>query len=257
MVRHLRRSARPRVDPTASTLDHAALRRYGATLATARAGVARLLHPAAIARAALGRRARAPPSPDDSAHRPTPRRGTSCAGVRSRSRSACRHGGRRCGPRWSTATCTLDNALLDSGGRISGIVDFGDMSTPRSSPIRVGPQTRSVDRVPGRAVPRGRRPARRLRRSVTAARADERALVGDALHRSHRAHRHDLAWGPGFPRERAIHPELGPTPGACSQQFAELGLDETARRLGAPRATLGDRRPSLAAIGCSVRRWRR
>ena len=139
---------------------------------------------------------------------------------------------------------TLDNALLDDDGRITGIVDFGDMS---HTALLADPVS-ALDSIP--SIRRGddlfRAAAALLDGydSVTPLEPEERALVGDALAARLALTVTISAWRVRrFPENARYIQSWDRNAWSMLEQFDELGPGETARRFGAPEPT-----PSTSAL---------
>ncbi|MGH2539986.1 MAG: aminotransferase class III-fold pyridoxal phosphate-dependent enzyme, partial [Actinomycetota bacterium] len=151
----------------------------------------------------------------------------------------------RVAPRWPGLRAqvvhgdlTLDNALLDDDGRITGIVDFGDMS---HTALLADPVS-ALDSIP--SIRRGddlfHAAASVLDGydSVTPLEPEERALVGDALSARLALTVTISAWRvQRFPENARYIQSWDRNAWSMLEQFDELGPDETARRFGAPAPT--------------------
>lgn len=133
---------------------------------------------------------------------------------------------------------TLDNALLDDDGRITGIVDFGDMS---HTALLADPVS-ALDSIP--SIRRGddlfRAAASLLDgySSVTPLEPEERALVGDTLAARLALTVTISAWRvQRFPENARYIQSWDRNAWSMLEQFDQLGPDETARRFGAPTPT--------------------
>jgi 4-aminobutyrate aminotransferase-like enzyme/Ser/Thr protein kinase RdoA (MazF antagonist) len=133
---------------------------------------------------------------------------------------------------------TLDNALVDEQGGITGIVDFGDMSHTAllADPIS------ALDSVLGtrRGDDLFRAAASVLDgyASITPLEPEERALVGDVLAARLALTVTISAWRvQRFPENARYIQSWDRTAWSMLEQFDELGPEETARRFGAPEAT--------------------
>ena len=133
---------------------------------------------------------------------------------------------------------TLDNALLDDDGRITGIVDFGDMS---HTALLADPVS-ALDSIPSirRDDDLFRAAASLLDgySSVTPLEPEERALVGDTLAARLALTVTISAWRvQRFPENARYIQSWDRNAWSMLEQFDELGTDETARRFGAPTPT--------------------
>jgi 4-aminobutyrate aminotransferase-like enzyme/Ser/Thr protein kinase RdoA (MazF antagonist) len=148
-------------------------------------------------------------------------------------------------PRWAGLRAqvvhgdlTLDNALLDDDGRITGIVDFGDMS---HTALLADPVS-ALDSIP--SIRRGddlfHAAASLLDgyASVTPLEPEERELLGDALAARLALTVTISAWRvQRFPENAGYIQSWDRNAWSMLEQFDELGPDETARRFGAPPPT--------------------
>jgi 4-aminobutyrate aminotransferase-like enzyme/Ser/Thr protein kinase RdoA (MazF antagonist) len=133
---------------------------------------------------------------------------------------------------------TLDNALLDDDGRITGIVDFGDMSHTAlvADPVSALDSTLSVRQ--GDELFHAAWALLDGYSSVTPLEAEERALVGDTLAARLALTVTISAWRVRrFPENAAYIQGWDREAWSMLEQFAELGPGETARRLGAAEPT--------------------
>jgi 4-aminobutyrate aminotransferase-like enzyme/Ser/Thr protein kinase RdoA (MazF antagonist) len=148
-------------------------------------------------------------------------------------------------PRWAGLRAqvvhgdlTLDNALLDERGRITGIVDFGDMSHTAlmTDPVSALDSTLSVRR--GDALFRAAASVLDGYASVTPLEPEERALIGDVLAARLALTVTISAWRVRrFPENARYIQSWDRTAWSMLEQFDELGPEETGRRFGAPEAT--------------------
>jgi 4-aminobutyrate aminotransferase-like enzyme/Ser/Thr protein kinase RdoA (MazF antagonist) len=148
-------------------------------------------------------------------------------------------------PRWAGLRAqvvhgdlTLDNALLDERGRITGIVDFGDMSHSAlvSDPISALDSVLSVRQ--GDALFRAASALLDGYSSVMPLEPEERALIGDVLAARLALTVTISAWRVRrFPENARYIQSWDRTAWSMLEQFHELGPEETARRLGAPAPT--------------------
>ena len=145
-------------------------------------------------------------------------------------------------PRWPSLRAqvvhgdlTLDNALLDEAGRITGIVDFGDMSHTAllADPVSALDSVLSIRRDD--ELFRAAAALLDGYASVTPLEPDERALVGDALAARIALTVTISAWRvQRFPENARYIQSWDRNAWSMLEQFAELGFDETAGRFGAP-----------------------
>ncbi len=145
-------------------------------------------------------------------------------------------------PRWPSLRAqvvhgdlTLDNALLDDEGRITGIVDFGDMSHTAllADPVSALDSVLSVRR--GDDLFRAAAALLDGYGSVTPLEPEERALVGDVLSARLALTVTISAWRVRrFPENARYIQSWDRTAWSMLEQFDALGPDETARRFGAP-----------------------
>jgi 4-aminobutyrate aminotransferase-like enzyme/Ser/Thr protein kinase RdoA (MazF antagonist) len=129
---------------------------------------------------------------------------------------------------------TLDNALLDEGGRITGIVDFGDMSHTAllADPVSALDSVLSMRR--GDDLFRAAASLLDGYATVTPLEAEERALIGDTLAARLALTVTISAWRVRrFPENAAYIQGWDRESWSMLEQFAELGPDETSRRFGA------------------------
>ena len=148
-------------------------------------------------------------------------------------------------PRWSGLRAqvihgdlTLDNALLDDNGRVTGIVDFGDMSHTAllADPVSALDSVLSIRT--GDELFRAAAALLDGFASVTPLEPDERALVGDTLTARLALTVTISAWRvKRFPENARYIESWDRNAWSMLEQFAELGFDETARRFGAPPET--------------------
>ena len=139
---------------------------------------------------------------------------------------------------------TLDNALLDDDGRITGIVDFGDMSHTAllADPVSALDSVLSIRQ--GDELFRAAAALLDGYTSVTPLEPDERALLGDTLAARIALTVTISAWRvERFPENARYIQSWDRNAWSMLEQFAELGFDETARRFGAPPEPPADRRP--------------
>jgi 4-aminobutyrate aminotransferase-like enzyme/Ser/Thr protein kinase RdoA (MazF antagonist) len=130
---------------------------------------------------------------------------------------------------------TLDNALLDDDGRITGIVDFGDMSHTAllADPVSALDSVLSIRQ--GDELFRAAAALLDGYTSVTPLEPDERALIGDTLAARIALTVTISAWRvERFPENARYIQSWDRNAWSMLEQFAELGFDETARRFGAP-----------------------
>ena len=130
---------------------------------------------------------------------------------------------------------TLDNALLDDDGRITGIVDFGDMT---HTALLVDPVS-ALDSVlsirQGDELFRAAAALLDGYTSITPLEAIERALIGDTLAARIALTVTISAWRvERFPENAGYIQSWDRNAWSLLERFAELGFDETARRFGAP-----------------------
>lgn len=150
----------------------------------------------------------------------------------------------RVAPRWPGLRAqvihgdlTLDNALLDDEGRITGIVDFGDMSHSAllADPISALDSVLSIRT--GDELFRAAAALLDGYTSVTPLEPEERALVGDTLAARIALTVTISAWRvERFPENARYIQSWDRNAWSILHQIAEIGFDETARRLGAPSA---------------------
>ena len=129
---------------------------------------------------------------------------------------------------------TLDNALLDDEGRITGIVDFGDMSHTAlmADPVSALDSTLSVRQ--GDELFHAAWALLDGYSSVTPLEAEERALIGDTLAARLALTVTISAWRVRrFPENAAYIQGWDREAWSMLEQFEALGPQETARRLGA------------------------
>jgi 4-aminobutyrate aminotransferase-like enzyme/aminoglycoside phosphotransferase (APT) family kinase protein len=130
---------------------------------------------------------------------------------------------------------TLDNALLDDDGRITGIVDFGDMSHTAllADPVSALDSVLSIRQ--GDELFRAAAALLDGYTSVTPLEPDERALIGDTLAARIALTVTISAWRvERFPENARYIQSWDRNAWSMLEQFAKLGFDETARRFGAP-----------------------
>jgi 4-aminobutyrate aminotransferase-like enzyme/Ser/Thr protein kinase RdoA (MazF antagonist) len=130
---------------------------------------------------------------------------------------------------------TLDNALLDDEGRITGIVDFGDMSHSAllADPISALDSVLSIRT--GDELYRAAAALLDGYTSVTPLEPEERALVGDTLAARIALTVTISAWRvERFPENARYIQSWDRNAWSILQQFVERGFDDAARRLGAP-----------------------
>ncbi|HET6713834.1 MAG TPA: aminotransferase class III-fold pyridoxal phosphate-dependent enzyme [Actinomycetota bacterium] len=130
---------------------------------------------------------------------------------------------------------TLDNALLDDDGRITGIVDFGDMSHTAllADPVSALDSVLSIRQ--GDELFRAAAALLDGYTSVTPLEPDERVLIGDTLAARIALTVTISAWRvERFPENARYIQSWDRNAWSMLEQFAELGFDETARRFGAP-----------------------
>jgi 4-aminobutyrate aminotransferase-like enzyme/Ser/Thr protein kinase RdoA (MazF antagonist) len=147
----------------------------------------------------------------------------------------------RVAPRWPGLRAqvvhgdlTLDNALLDDAGRITGIVDFGDMSHTAllADPVSALDSVLSTRR--GDDLFRAAASLLDGYASVTPLEAEERALIGDTLAARLALTVTISAWRVRrFPENAAYIQGWDRECWSMLEQFSELGPEETARRFGA------------------------
>ena len=129
---------------------------------------------------------------------------------------------------------TLDNALLDDADRITGIVDFGDMSHTAlfADPVSALDSVLAMRR--GDDLFRAAAALLDGYGSVTPLEVEERALIGDALAARLALTVTISAWRVRrFPENAVYIQGWDRESWSILEQFAELGPEETARRLGA------------------------
>ena len=133
---------------------------------------------------------------------------------------------------------TLDNALLDDDGRITGIVDFGDMS---HTALLADPVSALDSVLPIRTDDELFRAAAALLdgyASVTPLEPEERALIEDTLAARIALTVTISAWRvERFPENARYIQSWDRNAWTMLEQLAEVGFDETARRFGAPAET--------------------
>jgi 4-aminobutyrate aminotransferase-like enzyme/Ser/Thr protein kinase RdoA (MazF antagonist) len=130
---------------------------------------------------------------------------------------------------------TLDNALVDDDGRITGIVDFGDMSHTAllADPVSALDSVLSVRR--GDVLFRAAAALLDGYTSLTPLEPIERALIGDTLAARIALTVTISAWrAERFPENAPYIQSWDRNAWSLLEQVAELGFDETARLLGAP-----------------------
>jgi 4-aminobutyrate aminotransferase-like enzyme/Ser/Thr protein kinase RdoA (MazF antagonist) len=133
---------------------------------------------------------------------------------------------------------TLDNALLDDEGRITGIVDFGDMAHTAllADPVSALDSVLSIRQ--GDELFRAAAALLDGYTSVTPLEPLERALIGDTLAARIALTVTISAWRvERFPENARYIQSWDRNAWSMLTQFADLGFDETARRLGAPTET--------------------
>jgi len=130
---------------------------------------------------------------------------------------------------------TLDNALLDDDGRITGIVDFGDMS---HTALLADPVSALDSVLSSRQADELFRAAAALLdgyTSITPLEPQERALIGDTLAARIALTVTISAWRvERFPENAGYIQSWDRNAWSMLEHFAELGFDEVAGRFGAP-----------------------
>ncbi len=133
---------------------------------------------------------------------------------------------------------TLDNALLDDDGRITGIVDFGDMSHTAllADPVSALDSVLSIRQ--GDELFRAAAALLDGYTSVTPLEPQERTLIGDTLAARIALTVTISAWRvERFPENARYIQSWDRNAWSMLEQFAEIGFDRTARRFGAPSDT--------------------
>jgi 4-aminobutyrate aminotransferase-like enzyme/Ser/Thr protein kinase RdoA (MazF antagonist) len=150
----------------------------------------------------------------------------------------------RVAPRWPRlrgqvvhGDLTLDNALLDDRGRVTGIVDFGDMSHTALVADPVSALDSVLSMRHGDELFRAAASLLDGYGSVTPLESEERALIGDALAARLALTVTISAWRVRrFPENAAYIQSWDVQSWSVLDEMAALGSEETARRFGAAEA---------------------